>query len=228
MWQAQRALVAIVPALGGMVGTRPGYDPRKLSCLRREAADRGFGRKFTAFYPFCSSFPHRIRELAFPVLLVFREKTGVEVGLSKRVWPQSISLRLPTLRFRGKIMLGFAVVLAISAASMGIAYLGFERVSAGVALLPQQRVGSRSGAQYRPRADFVPGAGAILCGDRQGRRRQGGAGSRSQPEGRHRSIDEGHHQSGAPRSDHPPGPRIPAPSPRFSPIFSRSSATAPW
>jgi methyl-accepting chemotaxis protein len=37
------------------------------------------------------------------------------------------------LRFRGKIMLGFAVVLAISAVSMGIAYLGFERVSAGVA-----------------------------------------------------------------------------------------------
>jgi methyl-accepting chemotaxis protein len=30
-------------------------------------------------------------------------------------------------------MLGFAVVLAISAASMGIAYLGFERVAAGVA-----------------------------------------------------------------------------------------------
>ena len=30
-------------------------------------------------------------------------------------------------------MLGFAVVLAISAVSMGIAYLGFERVSAGVA-----------------------------------------------------------------------------------------------
>jgi CHASE3 domain sensor protein len=37
------------------------------------------------------------------------------------------------LRFRGKIMLGFAVVLAVSAASMGIAYLGFERVSAVVA-----------------------------------------------------------------------------------------------
>jgi methyl-accepting chemotaxis protein len=36
------------------------------------------------------------------------------------------------LRFRGKITLGFAVVLAISAASMGIAYVGFERVSAGV------------------------------------------------------------------------------------------------
>jgi methyl-accepting chemotaxis protein len=54
------------------------------------------------------------------------------VGL-KRVWPQSISFKLPTLRFRGKIMLGFAVVLAITAISMGIAYLGFERVSAGVA-----------------------------------------------------------------------------------------------
>jgi methyl-accepting chemotaxis protein len=41
-------------------------------------------------------------------------------------------LKLPTLRFRGKVMLGFSVVLAISAASMGIAYLGFERVSSGV------------------------------------------------------------------------------------------------
>jgi methyl-accepting chemotaxis protein len=49
------------------------------------------------------------------------------------VGSQSISPKLPALRFRGKIMLGFAVVLAISAASMGIAYLGFERVSAGVA-----------------------------------------------------------------------------------------------
>jgi HAMP domain-containing protein/CHASE3 domain sensor protein len=49
----------------------------------------------------------------------------------KRVRPKSISL--PALRFRGKIMLGFTVVLAISAISMGIAYLGFERVSTGVA-----------------------------------------------------------------------------------------------
>src|SRR3979411_3345113 len=53
--------------------------------------------------------------------------------MSKRVWPQSIALKHPTLRFRGKIMLGFAVVLALSAVSMGMAYLGFERVSAGVA-----------------------------------------------------------------------------------------------
>jgi methyl-accepting chemotaxis protein len=37
------------------------------------------------------------------------------------------------LRFRGKVMLGFAAVLVVSAASMGIAYLGFERVSDSVA-----------------------------------------------------------------------------------------------
>jgi hypothetical protein len=38
-------------------------------------------------------------------------------------------------------MLGFAVVLAITVASMGIAYLGFERVSTGVAST-EQRVGA--------------------------------------------------------------------------------------
>jgi len=51
--------------------------------------------------------------------------------LFKRVWPQSVSV---TLRFRTKVMLGFSVVLAITAISMGIAYLGFERVSSGVAV----------------------------------------------------------------------------------------------
>jgi methyl-accepting chemotaxis protein len=55
------------------------------------------------------------------------------VLFSKRVRPKSVSLKLPTLRFRGKISLGFAVVLAITAVSMGFAYLGFEHVSAGVA-----------------------------------------------------------------------------------------------
>jgi methyl-accepting chemotaxis protein len=55
------------------------------------------------------------------------------VELLKRAWPRSISLKLPTLRFRAKITLGFAFVLTISAVSMGIAYLGFDRVSAGVA-----------------------------------------------------------------------------------------------
>jgi methyl-accepting chemotaxis protein/CHASE3 domain sensor protein len=53
--------------------------------------------------------------------------------LLKRVWPRSISAKLPTLRFRGKVTLAFAVVLAITAVSMGMAYLGFEHVSAGVA-----------------------------------------------------------------------------------------------
>ena len=55
------------------------------------------------------------------------------VESSNRGQVPSLSHKLPALRFRGKIMLGFTVVLAISAASMGIAYLGFERVSDGVA-----------------------------------------------------------------------------------------------
>jgi methyl-accepting chemotaxis protein len=42
-------------------------------------------------------------------------------------------IKFPTLRFQAKIMLGFTVTLAISTASMGFAYFGFERVSAGVA-----------------------------------------------------------------------------------------------
>jgi methyl-accepting chemotaxis protein len=49
-----------------------------------------------------------------------------------QVWSKLPTL-IPTLRFRGKISLGFAFVLAVSAVSMGIAYLGFERVSGGVA-----------------------------------------------------------------------------------------------
>ncbi|QDP22751.1 methyl-accepting chemotaxis protein [Bradyrhizobium cosmicum] len=38
----------------------------------------------------------------------------------------------PTLRFRAKIILGFAAVLVISAGSMAFSYFGFERVSDGV------------------------------------------------------------------------------------------------
>ena len=52
------------------------------------------------------------------------------MGFKKRTG--SFSIKLPTFRFRAKIMLGFAVTLAISAASMGFAYLGFEHVSGGV------------------------------------------------------------------------------------------------
>jgi methyl-accepting chemotaxis protein len=53
--------------------------------------------------------------------------------MSGRVRSQSLFSRLPTLRFRAKILLGFALVLVISAVSLGWAYLGFERVSAAVA-----------------------------------------------------------------------------------------------
>src|ERR1700684_2912448 len=38
---------------------------------------------------------------------------------------------LSNLRFRSKILLGFATLLGISSASMGVAYFGFERISAG-------------------------------------------------------------------------------------------------
>jgi methyl-accepting chemotaxis protein len=54
------------------------------------------------------------------------------VRLFKRFWPRSVSLKFPTLRFRGKVVLGFTVVLTVSTVTMGIAYLGFERVSMGV------------------------------------------------------------------------------------------------
>src|ERR1700741_2492371 len=45
---------------------------------------------------------------------------------------QSATAKLPALRFHAKIVLGFAAVLVISAASLGIAWLGFERISDGV------------------------------------------------------------------------------------------------
>ncbi|MBB4382139.1 methyl-accepting chemotaxis protein [Bradyrhizobium sp. CIR48] len=41
--------------------------------------------------------------------------------------------KLPTLRFRAKIILGFVAVLAILAVSMAFAYFGFERIQAAVA-----------------------------------------------------------------------------------------------
>jgi methyl-accepting chemotaxis protein len=53
--------------------------------------------------------------------------------MSGRVRSKSLFSRLPTLRFRAKILLGFALVLAISAVSLATAYFGFERVSQAVA-----------------------------------------------------------------------------------------------
>jgi methyl-accepting chemotaxis protein len=51
----------------------------------------------------------------------------------KLVWPRSMAPKFPSLQFRSKVSLGFAVVLGISALGMGLAYLGFERISIGVA-----------------------------------------------------------------------------------------------
>src|SRR3954452_12030548 len=52
--------------------------------------------------------------------------------MSGRVASPSKRTIFPTLRFRAKIILGFAAVLVISAGSMAFAYFGFERVSSGV------------------------------------------------------------------------------------------------
>ncbi|MDB5501842.1 MAG: methyl-accepting chemotaxis sensory transducer [Tardiphaga sp.] len=53
------------------------------------------------------------------------------MGLKTLVRLRPVS-KFPALRFRAKVTLGFAAVLAISALSMGLAYVGFERVSSGV------------------------------------------------------------------------------------------------
>ncbi|MDH6260073.1 HAMP domain-containing methyl-accepting chemotaxis protein [Bradyrhizobium sp. BR13661] len=52
--------------------------------------------------------------------------------MSGRTASPSKRSMFPTLRFRAKIILGFAAVLVISAGSMAFAYFGFERVSSGV------------------------------------------------------------------------------------------------
>jgi methyl-accepting chemotaxis protein len=53
------------------------------------------------------------------------------VSVTTVAGPQGKSSGL-ALRFRGKVTLGFAVVLGITAISMGLAFVGFERVSDGV------------------------------------------------------------------------------------------------
>lgn len=55
-----------------------------------------------------------------------------QVSVTTAAGARDQSAALPALRFRGKVTLGFAVVLGITAISMGLAYLGFERVSDGV------------------------------------------------------------------------------------------------
>jgi len=96
-----------------------------------QVGGRPMARAFTHLYEFCRRFAEGPEAGVSGIRWVFRKKTGAEVGSPGR--GISWFFRLPTLRFRGKIMLGFAVTLAISAATMGFAYKGFERVSAGVA-----------------------------------------------------------------------------------------------
>ena len=115
------------------------------------------------------------------------------------------SFRLPTLRFRSKIMLGFAVVLAISAASMGFAYLGFERVSDGV-------------DAYRksvPEADLARDIDRELISYRAlaryfvvtGKEEDGKAALEAEARLKDAidGLDEGHHRPGAARADRQAG-----------------------
>jgi len=52
--------------------------------------------------------------------------------MSGSVRSRSLLSRLPTLRFRARILIGFALVLAISAVSLAMAYFGFDHVSTAV------------------------------------------------------------------------------------------------
>jgi methyl-accepting chemotaxis protein len=54
------------------------------------------------------------------------------VGTTTPVRKKPVSFKFPAVRFRTRITLGFAAVLAISALSMALAYVGFERISGGV------------------------------------------------------------------------------------------------
>ena len=133
-------------------------------------------RKFTALIHSALFFGDRPGKLALSRRCWFSE--GRLGGGRVWVWRNRYRWKLPTLRFRGKVMLGFAVVLAISAVSMGIAYLGFERVSAGVASYRNSvseadlaRNIDRELISYRALARYY-----VVTG--KGRRCQGGAGRR--------------------------------------------------
>jgi len=56
------------------------------------------------------------------------------VGKLKRERSRTALVKVPALRFRGKVTLGFGCLLIISAISMGVAYFGFGRIAASVAV----------------------------------------------------------------------------------------------
>lgn len=57
---------------------------------------------------------------------------GPHVGTTTLVRRKPVSFKFPAVRFRMRVTLGFAAVLAISVLSMVLAYVGFERISSGV------------------------------------------------------------------------------------------------
>ncbi|MGC0390670.1 hypothetical protein ABIF91_003032 [Bradyrhizobium sp. USDA 241] len=85
--------------------------------------------KFTAPYRFCLSFAHPGRGAG---RLRIAAELQMGVGMSGRIASPSKRTLFPALRFRAKIILGFAAVLVISAGSMAFSYFGFERVASGV------------------------------------------------------------------------------------------------
>jgi len=77
--------------------------------------------------------PDRAGSIVFEAATGFAGKAGVlGVEMLGSVRSRSLLSGLPTLRFRAKILIGFALVLAISAVSLAMAYFGFEHVSAAV------------------------------------------------------------------------------------------------
>src|SRR5205809_416665 len=71
--------------------------PRAWPCVGTGCEKPRLATNFTAFYPFCPIFRHQMRGTR-PILLVFRTEDGeFEVGLSKRFWPRSVSIKLPSL-----------------------------------------------------------------------------------------------------------------------------------
>jgi hypothetical protein len=124
-------------------------------------------------------------------------------------------------------MLGFTVVLAITAISMGIAYYGFERVSAGVSAYRKSvaeadlsRNIDRELISYRGLARFYMVTG----------KEDDAKAALSAEASLKDAIDQSMRGTTNPaRLDQSPGwPASSRHSARFSPILPESSATAPW
>ena len=178
---------------------------------------------FTHPYPFCLRFAHRIGGWGLPMPGFQNENGGLTWDFLKR---GGSSFKLPTLRFRSKIMLGFAVVLAISAASMGFAYLGFERVSAGVDAYRHSvqeadlaRNIDRELISYRALARYFVVTGKEEDG-------KAALAAEASLKDAIIDLDEGHHQSRRGSSRSRSWSANSAPSPRFSPTSSRSRTRA--